>query len=172
MKKVLCLFFVWLSISISCLYAQEGVRELPVIVMKDLNGKNVSSRDLQNGDKPIVICFWATWCKPCIQELVAISEQYEDLVRETGVKVIAVSIDDMRNSSKVSPFVESKGWEYEVYIDENGDFKRSMGVNDIPHTFLLNGKKQIVWEHNSYSPGDEEYLYELVRKLAKEGSIE
>lgn len=172
MKKVLCLFFVWLSISISCIYAQEGARELPNIIMKNLNGENLSSGDFQNGGKPIIICFWATWCKPCIQELVAISEQYEDLVEETGVKVIAISIDDARNSPKVRPFVEGRAWEYEVYIDENSDFKRAMSVNNIPHSFLLNGKKQIVWEHNSYSPGDEEELYELVRKLAKNGSIE
>lgn len=172
MKKILFLLFFGFSISISCIYAQEETLELPAISIKDLRGASVSSGDFQNGGKPIVICFWATWTKPSIQELIAISEQYEDLVEETGVKIIAISIDDARNAPKVSPFVEGKGWEYEVYIDENSDFKRAMSVNNIPHTFLLNGNKQIVWNHNSYTPGDEEELYNLVRKLAKDGSLE
>lgn len=172
MKKILCLLFFGLSISLSCIYAQEEKHELPAIVIKNLRGASVSSGDFQNDGKPIVICFWATWCKPAIQELITIREEYEDLVEETGVKIIAISIDDARNAPKVSPFVEGKDWEYDVYIDENSDFKRALNVNNIPHTFLLNANKQIVWNHNSYTPGDEEELYTLVRKLAKDGSLE
>ena len=42
-----------------------------------------------------------------------------------------------------------------------------MNVNQIPHTFLLNGKGEIVWQHTSFSEGSELELIELVRKLNK-----
>ena len=73
--------------------------------------------------------------------------------------------------ARVQPFVSSRSWEYEVYLDPNGDFKRALNVNNIPHTFLVNGKGEIVWQHNSYTPGDEEELFELVKKVAKGESI-
>ena len=59
------------------------------------------------------------------------------------------------------------GWEYTVLMDPNGNMKRAMNVNNVPHTFLLDGNGKIVWDHNNYSPGDEHELYEEVVKYAK-----
>lgn len=172
MKKLLFATVTFLTLSAGAAFAQDNVQVLPTINVKGLDGKTISTGDFANDGKPIIISFWATWCKPCIQELLTISEEYDEWVKETGVKLIAISIDDARNAPKVAPFVQGKGWEYEVYIDENSDFKRAMSVNNVPHTFLLNGKNEIVWNHNSYTPGDEEELHELVKKLAETGSIE
>lgn len=150
----------------------QAQRDLPAIELQNLDMKVVNSIDFKNDGKPIVISFWATWCKPCIQELIAIQDQYDDIVEETGFKLIAISIDDARNAAKVRPFVEGRDWQYEVYLDVNQDFKRALNVNNVPHTFLLNGDRKIVWDHNSYAPGDEERLFELVRKLAAGQPIE
>ncbi len=145
--------------------------KIPSVEVKNIGGENINTSSISNDGKPIIISFWATWCKPCVQELTAISEQYEEWQKETGVKVIAVSTDDSRNMARVQPFVNSRSWGYEIYLDPNGDFKRALNVNNIPHTFLVNGKGEIVWQHNSYTPGDEEELFELVKKLAKGESI-
>ena len=130
-----------------------------------------NTNTIENDGKPIIISFWATWCSPCKRELSAIADEYIDWIDETGVKLIAVSIDDSRNIQKVKPYVNAQSWEYQVLLDPNGDFKRAMNVNNVPHTFLINGDKEIVWQHNSYSPGDEIELYELVQKLARGESI-
>ena len=153
-------------------FAQSGVRKLPVVNVKTLSGKTVSTGKLSNDGNPIIISFWATWCKPCIRELNAIAEVYEDWTDETGVKLVAVSIDDARNTAKVGPFVNGKGWDYEVVLDANRDFSRAMSVNAVPHTFLLNGKGEIVWQHTTYADGDEEELYEVLKKVAAGKSIE
>jgi len=166
MKKTFLSLWITLFM-VSGLAAQQGGRDLPSVTLKALDGSTLSSTDFENEDGPIIVSFWATWCKPCILELMTIHEEYIDLQDETGVKLIAISIDDARNSPKVAPFVAGKGWEYEVYIDENADFKGAMGVNNVPHTFVLNADRQILWEHNSYSPGDEEDLYEVVEAVAE-----
>lgn len=166
MKKVL-LSILFISIA-AITNAQNKV---PSVEIKKITGESFNTTGISNDGKPMIISFWATWCKPCVQELTAISEVYEEWQKETGVKVIAVSTDDSRNSARVTPFVNARNWAYEVYLDPNGDFKRALNVNNIPHTFLVNGKGEIVWQHNSYTPGDEDELYELLKKVAKGESI-
>lgn len=164
MKKVLYVVLVFiLSTEIS--FGQT--RKLPNINVKTLNGKKFNISKLQNGQNPIVISFWATWCKPCKKELNNIAEIYEEWQDETGVKIVAISIDDSRSKSKVAPYVNSSDWEYEIYLDQNGDLKRAMGVSTVPHTFLLNKNKEIVWQHKGYVDGDENKLFKEIKKLAK-----
>ena len=144
--------------------AQE--RSLPNVEVKTLKGETFNIQDLENDGNPMVISFWATWCKPCKKELNAIAEVYEDWQDETGVKLIAISIDDTRSMSKVAPYVNSSDWEYEIYLDANSDLKRAMGVSTVPHTFLINENKKIIWNHKGYIDGDEEKLYEHIQQLS------
>lgn len=161
--KIKAFITACLLIAGTCCVAQNA--QLPTnITLKALDGSSVSTSQLQNGDRPFIISFWATWCHPCNRELAAIQEVYEAWQEETGVKLIAISIDDARSANKVRPHVEGHDWPYEVYIDENQDFKRAMNVVNIPHTFIvMNG--EIVWQHTGYTPGSEEEVIETVRKL-------
>ena len=142
-------------------------RTLPSVKVKNLKGSLVNIQTIENDGKPIVISFWATWCKPCKKELNAIAEVYEEWQDDTGVKLVAISIDDSRSSSKVKPYVNSSGWEYEIYLDPNRDLSRSLGVSTVPHTFLLDGDGNIVWEHRGYIEGDEEELLEQIEQISK-----
>ena len=138
---------------------------LPSVDIKTVNGKSFNTKDIQNDGKPIIICFFATWCKPCMVELKSIAEVYDDWQDETGVKIYAVSIDDTRSSAKVLPLVNANDWNYEVLLDENQDIKRILNVNDIPHTFILNGNREIIWQHTSYAPGVEKEYIQVVKRF-------
>ncbi len=159
MKKLLLLgitlFFILLNIN----------AQLPSFTLKDMNGKTVKTDTLSNDGRPIIIDFFATWCKPCNRELTAISEVYEDWQAETGVKLIAVSIDVAQNINKVRPLVEQHNWPYEVLLDPNSDFKRALGIQMIPYVLIVDGSGNIVYKHNGYTDGDEEELIEKVREL-------
>ena len=158
--RIIALLFIIIT---TTTYSQNKL--LPSVDVKTINGKSMNINSIDNNGMPIVINFWATWCKPCKKELNNISEVYNEWQDETGVKIIAVSIDDTRSMSKVAPYVNSVGWEYEVYLDSNGDLKRSMGVSTVPHTFLLNSKKEIVWQHRGYVDGDEDELFDEIQNL-------
>tara|TARA_Y100000385_G_scaffold279920_1_gene330242 strand:+ start:432 stop:929 length:498 start_codon:yes stop_codon:yes gene_type:complete len=142
-------------------------RMLPNKDVKTLDGSNFNITDLYNEGNPIVISFWATWCKPCKKELNNIAEIYDEWQEETGVKIVAISIDDSRSMMRVGPYVNASEWEYEIYLDPNGELKRAMGVSTVPHTFLLNGKNEIVWQHKGYVDGDEDELLERIKKIEK-----
>ncbi|MBR3698637.1 MAG: TlpA family protein disulfide reductase [Bacteroidales bacterium] len=162
MKKLFALLVA--ALVVTGLHAQQK-SDLPNVTVKDLQGKDVNIAKLSNNGKPFVLTFWATWCGPCIKEHNALDEVYSDWQKETGVKIFAVSIDDSRTTAKVKPFIEGKGWEFEVLLDVNGDLKRAMNVSNPPHTFLFDGKGKIVYQHTGYFDGAEEDLYEEILKL-------
>lgn len=139
--------------------------QLPKVLVKDIAGREVSTDTLSNAGRPFIIDFFATWCKPCNRELDAISEVYDEWVEETGVKLIAISIDQAHNINKVKPLVDNHGWEYDVLLDPNSDFKNSLGIVTIPYTMVVDGKGNIVYRHNGYADGAEEELIEKVREL-------
>lgn len=155
MKKLL--FFVTMFVMSSMLHAQ-----LPNVTLQDVDGNTVQTASISNDGKPVIISFWATWCKPCLRELKAIHEVYPDWQDETGVKMIIVSIDQAQDANRVKPLVDGFGWEYEVVLDPNGDFKRAMNVQNVPHVFVLDGKGKIVYNHAGYVDGGEEDIYEAL----------
>lgn len=144
-----------------------NAQKLPSVTLKDINGATVNTAELANDGKPFIIDFFATWCKPCNRELTAISEVYDEWKEETGVKLFAVSIDQAQNINKVKPLVDGNGWEYDVLLDPNSDFKRALGIQMIPYVLICDGEGNIVYKHNGYTEGAEQELIEKVRELVK-----
>lgn len=164
MKKTLIILSLVLAFSYAMAQTTGG-RTMPSVQIKTLDGTNILASEISNDGKPMIVSFWATWCKPCIRELTTISDVYDDWQEETGVKLVAISIDDTRSLSKVRPYVNGKGWEFEFYTDANSDLKRAMNVNEIPCVFILDGNGKVVWQHTSFSEGGELELINIVKKV-------
>jgi thiol-disulfide isomerase/thioredoxin len=160
MKKIALLFCLILSFNS---YSQN---EIPNIDVKTLDGDTVNIKEVTDQDNVVIVSLWATWCVPCIKELDAISEVYEDWQEETGVQLIAVSVDDSRTVKRVKSLINGKGWEYNVLLDTNNDLKRALGASTVPLTLVIKDNK-IVLRHSGYSPGAEDELYEKVKELSK-----
>ena len=118
--------------------------KLPVVSLKTLEGKNITTAEITNKGKPVVLVFWKSCCPPNIKMLDEINEVYSDWQQETGVVLYAVSIDDSKSSSKILPLANGKRWEFNVLLDLNSDFKRAMNVIATPHVFILNGNNEII----------------------------
>lgn len=160
MKKIALLFCLLAVMATSDLFAQ-----LPAVTLKTIDGQMVRMDTVSNNGKPIIVDFFATYCKPCIRELDAIAEVYDEWKEETGVKIITVSIDQAQNVHKVKPLVSNHGWEYEVLLDTNEELKRAFGVQMIPFTMIVDGNGQIVYKHTGYTDGVEEELIDKVKEL-------
>ncbi|MBU2552833.1 MAG: TlpA family protein disulfide reductase [Bacteroidetes bacterium] len=166
MKKLFLLtFLVVFGMAAMAQEVNPGAK-IPSVTIKNIDGNSFNTQDISNDGKPIIISFWALWCKPCKLEMDAYNENYTEWVEETGVKIYAVSIDDARSTAKVLPFVSGKGWTMEMLLDPNSDFKRAMSVNMIPHTFILNGNGEVVYQHTSYYEGLEDEIFEILQKIA------
>lgn len=157
-NKLLCI------IALS-LFSLTSYAQLPSVQLKNLEGKTIDTAKLSNDGKPFVISFFASWCKPCNRELKAIHEMYPDWQDETGMRLIAVSIDQGQNINKVKPMVDSEGWEYEILLDPNSEFRRALGIQMIPHLLIIDGKGKIAESRSGYTEGAENHIIEKIREL-------
>lgn len=152
-----------LLIFCSCsLFAQSSI---PNISLKNLENQSINiATAFSEKDKIYVFSFWATWCAPCINELEAISENYDSWQKELNFEVIAVSTDDARTQKRVKPLLNGKDWSYKILLDTNQDFKRALGIVNIPYTIVVKNQK-IVHIQNGYVQGEEKELFNVLKKL-------
>jgi thiol-disulfide isomerase/thioredoxin len=158
MKKFLCgLLLVGFNLN-----AQTN---LPNIQLSNLEGKKVSSTtDFSEKDQLYVFSFWATWCTPCISELDEINDLMSEWKKEVDFKLIAISIDDSRTQKRVKPLINGKGWGFDILLDTNQDFKRALGIVNVPYLIVVKNNK-IVHIQNGYVPGNELDLLEKLKIL-------
>lgn len=142
-----------------------NAQTVPSVNVKNINGENIDFSSVIEPGKVTVISFWATWCGPCIKELQAIDQYYEEWQEAYNMKLVAVSIDDSRNVKKVKPKVLGEGWQYEIILDENQDLARAMNVNNPPMTYIVDTEGKIVYSHQGYTPGAEDELEAQLKKL-------
>lgn len=140
--------------------------DLPNINLTSIEGKTLELKNATNKEGVTIISLWATWCVPCLKELDAINDLYDEWQEETGVELLAVSVDDSRTVKRVKSMVNGKDWDYEVLLDTNSDLKRALNASSIPLTILVKDNK-IVYEHSGYSPGAELELYKKIKELSK-----
>jgi len=156
MKRLICISIVLLCAS--CLWAT-----VPGVTLKDVDGKTVKTENLTQQGKPVIIAFFATWCKPCLRELEAIDELYEQWQEETGVEMYIVSIDQGQDTKKVKPLVDGLGWDFHVLLDPNGEFKRAMNVQNVPHMFVIDSHGKTVYNHTGYTDGGEKEIRQYLK---------
>ena len=162
MKLIRTLAFLIAVLITNSILAQE--KALPSVNVKTLDGKTTDITEVCDDADLTIISFWATWCSPCKKELDAVADLYPGWQEDYNVQLVAVTIDNARNLSKVGPMVETKGWEYTILSDANEDLKRAMNVQTVPHTFLVDKGCNIVWTHTGYTPGDEYELEDVLKE--------
>lgn len=156
MKKVLYFF----TLLLCCLLMAKAQN----VNIENIKGEKVSFSDVIKGDKPVIVSFWATWCKPCLMEMDALKDLKDEW--DGKVRIVSISIDDSRSKAKVPSFVKGRNLPFEIYLDTNQDLYKRLNVQNVPFLFVFHKGKQ-VYKHSGYSPGDEEYLIEEALKYAK-----
>lgn len=146
-KSILVLFFVFtFPHFVKCQNIPNDLK------LKSLDNKTVCLGDVIGKEVTIVV-FWATWCKPCQNELEALMDLQEEW--KNKVNILAVSVDDARSVAKVKSLVKGKKWPYQVLLDSNKEFYRALNLTSIPFVMIVVDGKTI-WSHIGYMPGDEE----------------
>ena len=146
-----------------CYNAAFSQITIPNINLNTLGGKSVKIQDEISKEKITILSFWASWCVPCINELDAISEVYEDWQEDFNLELIAISTDDARTQKRIRPMVNGKGWPYKILLDKNQELKRALNISTIPQIIILKDSK-IIYIHSGYSPGVEDEFYDIIKE--------
>lgn len=156
---------ILVSSSISNSNAQDG-KKLPSINVTNMNGEKVDISSIVGKGNIVVINFWATWCVPCKKELNNISEMYDEWKEKYKVEVVAVSIDDSKNTAKVKTTVDGSGWGFTVMLDPNQDLMHALNFQAPPYSLIIDKSGNIVETHAGYVDGDEFLMEEKIKELA------
>jgi cytochrome c biogenesis protein CcmG, thiol:disulfide interchange protein DsbE len=157
-KKIFLLFLFFTTVVLS-----QADKNAPDFKLPDLNGNNVELSKM-TGKGPLLINFWATWCKPCVEEMAEYAMIYNEY-KSKGFEMLAVSVDNEKTADKVKPYAESKKYPFTILMDIKAIAAKKYSIQAIPMTFLLNKEGKIVYQSLGFEKGDELKLRKKIEEL-------
>lgn len=145
------------------LFSQEN--NYPLFNLINLDGESISSQDVLEHEQPTILVFWKSNSPNCCDNLDNMQTAWLDELKDKNVRFIAVCVDCNGNWSRIKPFVYGKNWDFEVYIDVNGDCRRAMEITTTPFTIVFDENQQIVCSYAGYCKGNEELLCSKILHL-------
>jgi peroxiredoxin len=166
MKKVFWVHFVVLFFSmVAAIHAQPVAVNAPDFTLFDNKGKRISLSDYKG--KVVYLDFWATWCKPCMEEVPGAIELAQKLSSDTTIVFIAVSID--ADKEKWMKIVEKKKMQGIQLVSSQGkesDVLMKYQVETIPR-FVIIDKQGLVAVYNASGPREAE-TEKVLKRLSKQ----
>jgi thiol-disulfide isomerase/thioredoxin len=132
------------------------MRTLPHARVQTIEGAPLQLDQLRG---PLILDIWATWCVPCEVAL----PFYARLNRETGIRVVAMSIDS--SPEPVREWLTTHKVPFEMAIDPNGAIAERMGMRLMPTMFLIDARGQIFSRHDGFQASDEPRIEREVHAL-------
>ena len=151
MKKILIVNLIILAFIFANNNQEDSI--IPDLDIKLLNGKTTTINELLE-DGPLLIDFWATWCKPC-KKVMKHLDRYDTMYSDKGFKVLMINQDTPRSMGKVRSYIRSQKYQFLVGLDPNQKIAQKLNGMIMPTLILINKNGQITWRHQGYMPGEE-----------------
>lgn len=116
----------------------------------------------KSSGKPVVLNLWATWCPPCVAEMPALQNLYDEYNEE--VDFYFVSSED---SDKLKKWLQAKEYDLPVY-NAYSAFPKTLESSTLPTTFVLNRQRQIVMKEVGSAKWDSDYMKNYLQGLVDE----
>jgi thiol-disulfide isomerase/thioredoxin len=126
------------------------------LVLPDVDGQSVPLASYL-GSGPLVLDFWATWCKPCLLALPELQSLYDDLGKR-GLRVVAINEDGPRNAAKVKPFLQTYGYTFPVLMDLNREAQQLLQAVALPTTIVVDRDGAVLHTSLGFRPGESRKL--------------
>ena len=155
-KKSLLTVILTISIAFSFLFAANTRDDnLLDLTLVDLDGKKVRLDQLAE-DKPVLLYFWATWCKPCRKtqpKVATLAKKYKD-----RVKVVGINVGGLDSPKDIRKYISRQRITYTMLIDHNDEAVKAYSVSAIPVIILLDTTGKILF-HDNNPPGNLEKFF-------------
>ncbi|MDA8353906.1 MAG: TlpA disulfide reductase family protein [Firmicutes bacterium] len=129
----------------------------PDFTLKTLQGEKVSLSD--NGGKPTIINFWASWCGPCREEMPLLQKAYEQYGDQVNFRLIntgdgKITMDD---------YLKKQDFTFPILRDESGEVADDYQIINIPQTFIVDEQGQVI--KRVMGTLSEEELMNIMKKI-------
>jgi peroxiredoxin len=146
----------------------EQRQPAPDVSMERLDGGRTTLAELQG--QVVIISFWATWCRPCLQELPHM-ERFLQTYGDQGLAVLAISTDQPDSLAQVRSIVRRNDWTMNVLLDPEGAITQLLNPRgNNPFTIIVDRAGRIVESHEGYSAGDETHYETVIQALLAESA--
>jgi len=120
--------------------------QAPDFNLETVDGKSVNLSAYRG--RVVMLNFWATWCKPCRQEMPSMEEMSKGFRTAAGERfvLLAVNENNVFYQGKIKPFLSKYGIDFLVPIDPLGKLDHLYKITGVPETFVID-QKGVVAEH-------------------------
>ncbi|MBT3602002.1 MAG: TlpA family protein disulfide reductase [Candidatus Latescibacteria bacterium] len=137
MKKLILSMF-----SVCFIIGSAQATTAPEFNLTAPDGKRVQlSKLLKEG--PVLLDFWATWCKPCIKGMPKLEEIHKKY-KDRGLTIVGINEDGPRGQNRIRPFLRGRKISFQIAIDSDGGVMKRMQVRALPTTILIAQDGEIV----------------------------
>lgn len=131
----------------------QGILDIPV---ESVTSSRTSLRSLADTNL-VYVMFWATWCQPCQTEMRVLSKSYPTL-REKGIRIIAVSVDDVRSTAKAKTFIRTQRYTFPSLFDPGSKLFQALNGQSVPYGVWINRSGSVLIAKSGYMEGEEDEL--------------
>ena len=124
---------------------------IPSLDMLSMDGKTINLKDrISSNNKLKLVSFWATWCGPCNIEYNEFKTVYQEWKKKYNFEIISISIDKQKMYPLLPDYIEQKKWPFEFYYDKDQIISKNLKIPNIPFSYLVNAKGEIVHIEQEY----------------------
>jgi len=162
-------FFYLMAIQFACLTTVQA-SDFKQIELTDFRSNKTVTLSKFNETKPTYIKLWATWCKPCMEQMPhfqSLQEKYKD-----QINILAVNININENMKYISDVISKNGLTMPVLLDKEGKLSEALGLVGTPFSVLINTDNNIVYTTHESDTVLDAFVNKLANgsKLASENS--
>lgn len=116
----------------------------PAYAATTMDGAPISLADKKG--EVVLLNVWATWCKPCRQEIPALDSLHREFAAR-GLTVAGVSIDVMDDTARIAGFARELGASYALWLDPDDRVSNIFRAIGVPSTYLIDREGVLRWQH-------------------------
>ncbi len=135
----------------------EPDRLINKVRLKNLSGQSINLEQYKG--EAIFLNFWATWCKPCMQEMPSIEKAKNTLQNENVIFLMASGED----TEEIEAFRKTMTYDFNYAQIENSE---ELGIQVLPTTYIFNPEGELVFSESGYRDWNEKVNIDLIRKIA------
>ncbi len=160
-------FLLFIPTVLSFAYAQPQIGEkTPGFITSTIDGKRIALKDYweQQGMKILVLSFFATWCRPCREDLRYL-QKVQDKNADKRLQVLAILTQDPSKENPVKEFMDKLGVSLPVLTDDYGIIGKRYAVTALPCNFVIDKDGIMKGKYFGYSEDVKRHFEGQLRSL-------